>query len=188
MSKHNYAFKDFDNEHMSRAVGRDLGISTKHAINICTFIRGKNVQRAKDILKNVIEMKQPVPYKRFNHGVGHRPGIGPGRYPIKASENILGIIESAEVNAQQKGLNTSNLSIRHICAQYASRPMHSGRQRRVKMKRTHVEVVLEEQAKKETTKEKTPEAVKEKPVEIKKEAQKKEIKSKKQPNAAEVKQ
>lgn len=146
---YNYSFKNFDKEHMAKAVGRDLGISTKHSIEICNFIRGKNLQKAKEILQRVVKKKQAVPFKRFNKNVGHRKAIGPGRYPVKASQNILKLLESAEINAQQRGLNTANLTIRHICSQKASTPMHYGRIRRIRMKRTHVEVVLEEQAKKE---------------------------------------
>ncbi|MBT3463440.1 hypothetical protein HN451_00510, partial [archaeon] len=58
---------------------------------------------------------------------------------------ILKIIKSAESNALNKGLNTNDLVITHICAHKASTPYHSGRQRRRKMKRSHIEVVVKEQ-------------------------------------------
>lgn len=48
----------------------------------------------------VINQKKAVPYKRFNKDVGHKKGIGPGRYPIKASGVILSLVKLAESNAR----------------------------------------------------------------------------------------
>ena len=49
---------------------------------------------------------------------------------------------------------TKSLYIEHISAHKASQPWHSGRQRRSRMKRAHIQVVLKEVTKKEVTKEK----------------------------------
>ncbi|HII72272.1 TPA: 50S ribosomal protein L22 [Candidatus Woesearchaeota archaeon] len=145
-----YAFKDFEKDLMARASGRDLDISTKQAIEICSFLRNKKLQRAKQILKNVMEKKEAIPFKRFTDGLGHKRGnIAAGRFPFKASSRMLKLLESVEANAQSKGLNTSDLEIIHICANIAHRPMHHGRQSRRLFKRTHVEVVVKETAKKE---------------------------------------
>tara|TARA_Y100000310_G_C20648270_1_gene797899 strand:- start:682 stop:1278 length:597 start_codon:yes stop_codon:yes gene_type:complete len=140
-----YVFKDFNKNAMSRAQGIGLAISQKQGIEICNMIRDKEVSKVKGMLKEVIEKKRVVPFKRFNKDMGHKKKIGPGRYPIKSSTAILKLIESAEANAQFKGLNTSNLIIRHICTNQAGKSMHFGRKTRRKMKRTNVEVVLEEQ-------------------------------------------
>jgi large subunit ribosomal protein L22 len=139
-----YAFENYNKELMSRAVGNSLGISTKQSIEICNAIRCKSIVRAKTILEEAISEKKAIPFRRFNKDMGHKKKIGPGRYPVKACTEILNLIKSAESNAQFKGLNTSNMIIKHICAHQASRPYHHGRQRGVKMKRTHVEIVLEE--------------------------------------------
>jgi len=137
-------------EHVAKAVGMDVPISTKQAIEICNFIRDKSLQKAKSILREVIEKKRAVPFRRFNKDVGHKTGIGPGRYPEKSSKEILRIVESAEANAQFKGLATNSLVIRHLCVHKASQPWHFGRKRRRQMKRSHIEIILEETAKKET--------------------------------------
>src|SRR3989338_2021572 len=133
---------------MARAVGRDLSISKKQSVEICKWIRYKSTSRAKRILEDAIKMERAIPYTRFNWNVGHRPGMGTGRYQIKASTEILALIKSAEANAQLKGLNTGNLHIVHINAQKAPTPHHYGRQRGTKMKRTHIEIVLQERAEK----------------------------------------
>ena len=134
--------KEYNKETMAKVAGMALPISTKQSIVICDFIRNKNVQKMKDFLNDVIKMKKAVPFTRFNKGMGHKRGIGPGRYPIKTSTEILGLLESAESNAQFKGLNSSNLVIGYAKADKAGSTWHYGRQRRRKMKRTNLEIIL----------------------------------------------
>lgn len=131
-------------EGCAKALGRDLGISTKQAIVIADFLRGKEVEFAIDYLKSVIELKKAIPFPRFTNGVGHKAGMAAGRYPVKASEEILKVLKSAYANAQDKGLSTESMVVNHICAHRASQPMRMGRQKRRQMKRSHVEIVLEE--------------------------------------------
>ncbi len=137
---HKYSFQKYDAEKMARALGRDLPISAKHSIEIANSIRGKSVTRAKRILEGIISLKKPIRYTRFNKDLGHKKGIGAGRYPVKTAENILTIVESAESNAKEKGI--SNPTIIHIAANRASAQWHYGRQRRRKMKRSHIEIVV----------------------------------------------
>jgi large subunit ribosomal protein L22 len=134
--------KDYNKETMAKVTGRSLSISTKQSIEVCNFIRGKNLQKMKDYLKDVIDMKKAVKFTRFNKGLGHKKGIGPGRYPINTVTEILMLLESAESNAQLKGLNSANLIIGHINADKASSAWHYGRQRRRKMKRTNLNIIL----------------------------------------------
>jgi large subunit ribosomal protein L22 len=161
-----YAFSAYNKELMARVVGRDLSISKKQSVEICKWIKNRPLKQAKQLLTEVIAMKRAVPYTRFNWNVGHRPGMGPGRYPIKTATEILALLKSAEANAQVKGLNTGNLFIVHCNAQKASTPYHYGRQRGTKMKRTHIEIVLQEQAKKEEKKKEKSEKKTEKKIEL----------------------
>ena len=125
--------------------GKDLSISTKKAIEICSFIRGMTIQRAKVVLGEAIKIKQPIPFKRFTDGAGHRKGkMAGGKYPVKACTEILKLIASVESNAAYKGMNKDKLILKHIKADKASQPLHSGRRRGIVMKRTHVEIVVEE--------------------------------------------
>ncbi|MBW2993412.1 50S ribosomal protein L22 [Candidatus Woesearchaeota archaeon] len=142
-------------EHTARINGKSLPISTKQSIEICNFIRGKNLEKAKELLREVIKHKRAIPYKRFGGDVGHKKGkIAAGRYPENACKAILNLLEGVEANAQFKGLNTSNLIISYICPNKASRPWHYGRQRRRKMKRTHIDIIVKETAEKKVAKEK----------------------------------
>ena len=80
--------------------------------------------------------------------MGHKKKVGPARYPEKASVEFIKLIENVEANAQFRGLNTSNLMIAHVSAHKAGKTWHFGRQSRRRMKRTNVEIIVEEKAKK----------------------------------------
>ena len=183
--KYRYAFKS-DKENIVKIVGRDLGISTKQSIELCSFIKNKTVARATAMLEKVKDQKLAVPFKRFTEGAGHKKGLRGvvgGKYPYKTSKTFLGLLKALEANAQNKGLSP-DLMIIHACAQKASTPLRYGRKRRISMKRTHVEIVAEEMEpvkkegkRKEAAKKETPEEVKkEVKEEVKKEEPKKEVK------------
>ena len=147
-----YTFRDYNKEHMARAIGMALSISFKHSVELCNFIKNKNVNDAKKMLQNVVEKKAAVPFRRYNHDLGHKKIVGPGRYPENASKELIKLIENVEANAQFKGLNTSNLVIASITAHKAGKVWHYGRKTRRKMKRTNVEIVVEEKTKTEDNK------------------------------------
>ena len=46
----NYSLKAYNKEHMARAYGSSLNISTKYAVEVSRMIRGKKVSRAKAML------------------------------------------------------------------------------------------------------------------------------------------
>ncbi|MBW2977052.1 50S ribosomal protein L22 [Candidatus Woesearchaeota archaeon] len=149
-----YSAKGYNKEYMAKAIGRSLPISFKHSVEICNFIRGKDVNYAKDALSRAITLNRAIPFRRFNKNVGHKKGIMSGRYPKKASTEILKLINSVESNAQFKGMKTSNLEIIHISANMASKVMHYGRKRSRWAKRTNVEIVVQERAKDKKSNEK----------------------------------
>ncbi|MCD6589813.1 50S ribosomal protein L22 [Candidatus Woesearchaeota archaeon] len=135
-----YSFQGYDKETMARALGRSLSISTKHAIEIANYIRGKKLSAAQKLLELAIEKKKPIPFRRFTEGAGHKKGVGPGKFVVKASREILKLLREVEANATAKGI--MDPVIIHISAKKASIPLHYGRRPGRKMKRTHVEVVV----------------------------------------------
>ena len=153
----NYSFSSYSKESMARAVGKSLPISFKQSIEICNFIRNKDVGYAKNVLNRVIEKKTAIPFRRFNDNMGHKKRIAAGRYPGKASREILSLISLVEANAQFKGMNSSNLVIAHINANKAATVMHYGRKRSRKAKRTNIEIVVKERAGKKEDAKKTAE-------------------------------
>ncbi len=141
-----YTVKDPDAERTAKAMVMAAPISTKQAVEVCHSLRGKRLPRAMAILEDVISLKKAIPFYRYIHNVGHRAGIGTGRFPVKASEHILALLKDVNSNAQEKGFSTADLVVSHISAKKASRPWHPGRHVRRKMKRTHVEVIVEQRA------------------------------------------
>lgn len=139
----------------ARAAARDVQVSVKHGVEVCRWIRGKPLPAAKKLLEQVIKRQRAVPYLRYNWDLGHKRGMAAGRYPVRTCQTILRLLQSAEVNAQFKGMNTSKLAITHIVAHRASRPLHAGRHRGRVMKRAHLEVVVQERVP-ETKREKLP--------------------------------
>jgi len=139
-----YSLK-YDKEKMARAVLRSGSLSLKDSLMICNFIRGKKAGSARKMLEEVLLEKKAIPFTRFHEGAGHKKGkVGPGKYPKKAVFEFIKIINAAEANAQNKGLNTGDLIIDGVCANRAGTQWHYGRQRRRKMKRTHLEIVVKE--------------------------------------------
>jgi large subunit ribosomal protein L22 len=130
---------------------KNLEISTKKSIEIANFIRYKNLENAKEILKRVIEKKQAVPYKKHNRDLSHKPGMMAGRYPVKTCKIILGLLDGVESNAQNKGMS-SNLFISEMIVNRGNKQMHPSRRFRMKTKRTHIKIIVKELEKKENKK------------------------------------
>lgn len=157
-----YSIKEMEGNY-AKAYGRDLSISTKKSVEICNNIRGKPLKKAEQILEKTITKEIPIVMKRYIRDAAHKKGIATGKFPVKAATSILKILKNAESNAQNKGLSTKDMIVQHIAAHKAATPWRFGRQRRRKMKRTHIEIVLLEKkiSKQETAKKPTKEKVKE---------------------------
>jgi len=139
----NYAFENLK-ENMVKACGKNLNISPKQSIEICNYVRGRPLAQAKRLIQASIDMKVPIPFKRFTNGLGHKHGMAAGRFNPKACTEILKVIKSAEANAKNKGLNVPDLRLVHIATMTAPKSWHYGRKKRSVAKAAHLEVVLEE--------------------------------------------
>ena len=148
--------KEYEKSSMAMSVGRDIPVSRKQSVEICNRIRYKKLSDAKNILNGVISLKKAIHFGRYNADLGHKPKIGPGSYPVKASTEILKVIENAEANAQFKGLNTSNFYISRIKVDQSPKSWHYGRKRRRKVKRATIELVIGEKSSKSTSNKKKP--------------------------------
>jgi large subunit ribosomal protein L22 len=113
-----YSYQTKEDDALAKAIGKEIHISPKHSIELCNAIRGKNLDDAKEILENVIDKTRPIPFKRHNRGVGHRKGkgFGPGRYPVRAANAILKVLDAAESNAEYSGLDTESMVVKHVAA------------------------------------------------------------------------
>jgi len=152
MPKFGYSVTEFDTERTVKASGRELRISPKHAREVCKTIKGMRLNKAKRYLGQVMEKKQSVPFRRFVKKMGHRHGMQKamvGKYPGKAVAKILKVLESAECNADFKGLNIERLRVIHASAYPGMKikraiPRAFGRSSPKNKTLTHIEIVLEE--------------------------------------------
>jgi len=115
-----YSTKPANEAKAAKAIGRDLNISFKDAVVVCDHIRGKKLEAAINMMEETVNLKNPVPYKKFNKGIGHRKGdhkVKTSRYPTKIASEILKMLANLQSNAEYKGLDVEKLRITHIQAQ-----------------------------------------------------------------------
>jgi ribosomal protein uL22 len=144
---YHYATQDFDPQTMVRLVKRFAKVSKKQSIEIGTWIKGKPLAKAVELLQGVLTYTTAVPFKKFNRHYGHRPGgIGPGRYPQKTAELFLELLAQAKANASQKSLDETSLVIHNVVVQQGPKQFHYGRIRGIKQKNTHIELIVAQKA------------------------------------------
>lgn len=105
-----------DSDVAARAMAYELHISPKHALEVCRTIKGMKVEAAEAYLEDVLEKRVAIPFKRHKKKVAHRRGLKKwyaGRYPVKASAEILKLLRSAKGNAEYKGLDQETMRIWH---------------------------------------------------------------------------
>jgi large subunit ribosomal protein L22 len=115
MPQFGYAFQNYDKTKHVRASIREKDISHKHAREIAVAIKGRSIEKARELLENVIARKEAIPYRRYNNEVAHRSnirdGFFAGRFPKKAASEFLRILDNLESNAEYKGMDLDRLRI-----------------------------------------------------------------------------
>jgi large subunit ribosomal protein L22 len=167
-----YAAQNVDSEVTSRAVGKDLPVKPKFAIEVAAAIRGRPLGKAKQFLEDVVALKRAVPFRKTTRNIKHRKdGVGPGKYPVKVAAAFLRVLKDAESNAEYKGLDPERMFVRHAAANRASpirgiMPRAQGRATAWDTHTSHLEIVLEEREPKESgaAKDAAPAAEKPKPM------------------------
>merc|ERR1712213_174814 len=103
----------------AKARGSNLRVHFKNTRETAQAIKRMPLHRATTYLKNVIEQKEIIPFRRFMGGVGRHAqakvhGTSQGRWPKKSCEFLLDLLKNAESNAEYKGLDPDHLVIEHI--------------------------------------------------------------------------
>ncbi len=103
----------------AKAMGRDMNVSFKDMVVVADAIRGKKIGDAIRLMEEVIALKQPIPYRRYQRGVGHRKGtqVKIGKYPKKAAGHALDVLKNLQANAEYQGLDVERLKLTHVQAQ-----------------------------------------------------------------------
>ncbi len=88
-------------------------------MEICHTIRGMKIAEAKTLLEEVIKKKRAIAYRRYKKEVSHKSlpeRWYAGKYPVKAADRILMLLNELEANAEYKGLDLENLRIIHAAS------------------------------------------------------------------------
>lgn len=139
-------------EQFARVKANELQVSPKHAIEIASFIRNQDVNRALEYLNEVVALKKAVPFRRFNRNVAHKRGLvgwDAGRYPVKASKGYIKLLEGVKKNAEYSGLDADRLVIVHAAAnrgkgQKAFFPRAMGRATPKRRETVNIEIIVQE--------------------------------------------
>ncbi len=120
MVRFGYSYnKKHDPARVAKAMGREMRISHKDAMEICREIRGMNLDEALEYLDKVVAGIQAVPYKTHCKKLSHKKSLNKwhsGRSPVAATKAIMELLENARSNAKYKGLDEDSLFIRHASA------------------------------------------------------------------------
>ncbi|KAI0407497.1 60S ribosomal protein L17 [Xylaria palmicola] len=114
-----YAATEIESAKSARARGSYLRVSFKNTRETAQAINGWKLTRAVKFLENVREKSEAVPMRRYAGSTGRTAqgkqfGVSRARWPVKSAEFLLGLLKNAESNADAKGLDTSNLIVKHI--------------------------------------------------------------------------
>ncbi len=144
-----------DKDRTAIANGPELKVSPKKTREVARAIKGMTLAQAKKYLEDVIQLKAPVPFARYNKLQGHchgmeRWGVAAGRFPEKSARMVYEVLSNAESNAEYKGLDTEKLHIIHAAVlrgrktrRYIERA--HGRSTPYFKTLSHIEIVLMEQ-------------------------------------------
>ncbi|MFB6105842.1 MAG: 50S ribosomal protein L22 [Halobacteriaceae archaeon] len=143
---------DTDPDTTAKAMLRDRQVSLKHSKALAREIKGRTLADAREYLEAVRDGERSVPFKQHNSGVGHRSDIDgwdAGRYPKKASEAFLDLLDNAANNADQQGFDADSMEIVHaaphkVGEQRGRKPRAMGRASEWNTPEVDVELVLEE--------------------------------------------
>ena len=102
-----------------KARGSYLRVHFKNTRETAQAIKKMHIRKATKYLKDVLEKKQIIPFRRFAGGVGRKAQCKAhkcpqGRWPVKSAQFLLGLLKNAESNADVKGLDVDSLVIDHI--------------------------------------------------------------------------
>merc|ERR1712111_130925 len=151
-----YAATHIDSAKSARARGSYLRVSFKNTRETAQAINGWKLERAVSFLENVKEHREAVPMRRYAGSTGRTAqgkqfGVSKARWPVKSAEFLLSLLKNAEANADTKGLDTSNLIVKHIQVNQAPKQRRRtyrahGRINPYMSNPCHVEMILTESA------------------------------------------
>ena len=144
---------DVDPDETAKAMLRERQVSHKHSKEIARELKGKTAGEAVEYLEAVVAGERSVPFRSHNSGVGHRDDIDgwdAGRYPEKAGEAFLDLLENGVANADHQGFDGESMVVEHVAAHKVGEtrgrnPQAFGRAGEWNSPQVDVELVLREE-------------------------------------------
>merc|ERR1711998_775654 len=146
-----------------KARGSNLRVHYKNTHETAQAIKGLYLKRAQKYLRDVIERKDAIPFRKHMGGVGRKAqvkkykGATQCRWPVKSCKFLLDLLTNAESNAEINGLEIETLIITHIQVQRAPKLRRRtyrahGRINPYMSSPCHVELILSEKSEKDVKK------------------------------------
>nr|CAI5842509.1 unnamed protein product [Callosobruchus analis] len=153
---HHYSLKNFESGEIIRAKASNLTVKFKNMVEVASVIRNKTIARANAYLKNVLNHKECVPFRKFKSGIGKCPQAKQfktvnGRWPKNAAKCMIDLLKNVVANCEFYGKDPADYIIGHI--QVSQAPISTRRTYRAHGRinpytrhLSHVQVVLREKA------------------------------------------
>jgi len=114
-----YSREAVDPAKSAKARGANLRVHFKNTRETAQAVKGLTLRRAQAYLKDVLNHKDTVPFRRFTGCIGRNAQAKnhkwtQGRWPEKSARYILDLLTNAESNAEVQGLEVDNLYVDHI--------------------------------------------------------------------------
>lgn len=147
-----YAATSTDSANSAKSRGSYLRVSFKNTRETAQAVNGWQVNKALSYLEAVSEKKRAIPMRRFNGSIGRTGqgkefGVTKARWPVKSVKFVSDLIKNALANAEAKGLDASELYIKHIQVNRAPKLRRRtyrahGRINAYKASPCHIEIIL----------------------------------------------
>lgn len=143
---------DVDPDTTAKAMLRERQISLKHSKAIAKEIKGMQAGDAVEYLEGVVNEEEVVPFRQHNSGVGHKKNIDgwdAGRFPEKAANAFLDLLQNAIGNADHQGFDAESMEIVHVAPhkvgeRQGRKPRAMGRASPWNTTEVDVELILQE--------------------------------------------
>lgn len=101
-----------------------IHISKRHGMYICSFIKGKDIDKALSELHEVILLKRAIPFKGE---IPHRKGkMMSGRYPVAAAKLFIPLLKNLKGAVLFNGMDLAKTRISSAYTNFAPRPQRRG--------------------------------------------------------------
>ncbi|MFN3804960.1 MAG: 50S ribosomal protein L22 [Pyrobaculum sp.] len=137
-------------EQIARAYWPEQRVSWKKCVEVARFVKGMTLRQAEGWLRDVVELKKPVPIRTFKKKQAHHAtpwrGWPVAKWPVKVARRFLQALENLENNARFRGLDVERVVVIHAAAHKGVKirnimPRAFGRATRFDEETVNIEVV-----------------------------------------------